>query len=121
MGDGPDSEPDAVGARHSRRKRGTAWSAASAVATQIPMGSGRVPIEFRPPRTRRGKESEFRWADPALPGIRSDESAPSFEGAVRTVAEQAKNASAIVDEAHNAGLDGSYPVTLQARCSASSY
>jgi hypothetical protein len=31
------------------------------------------------------------------------------------VSNQAKNASAIVDEAHNAGLDGSHPVTLQAR------
>lgn len=35
-----------------------------------------------------------------------------LERAVRTVADQAKNASAIVDDAHNAGLDGSYPVTL---------
>ena len=38
-----------------------------------------------------------------------------FERAVRTVAEKAKNASAIVDEAHNAGFDGSHPVTLQAK------
>src|ERR687891_1107999 len=38
-----------------------------------------------------------------------------LERAVRTVAEQAKNASAIVDEAHDAGLDGSHPVTLQAK------
>lgn len=38
-----------------------------------------------------------------------------LERAVRTVAEQAKNANAIVDEAHNAGLDGSHPVTLQAK------
>lgn len=38
-----------------------------------------------------------------------------LERAVQTVAEQAKNASAIVDEAHNAGLDGSHPVTLQAK------
>lgn len=35
-----------------------------------------------------------------------------LERAVRTVADQAKNASAIVDDAHNAGLDGSHPVTL---------
>jgi hypothetical protein len=38
-----------------------------------------------------------------------------LERGVRTVAEQAKNASAIVDEAHDAGLDGSHPVTLQAK------
>jgi hypothetical protein len=38
-----------------------------------------------------------------------------LERAVRTVADQAKNANAIVDEAHNAGLDGSHPVTLQAK------
>ena len=38
-----------------------------------------------------------------------------FERAVRTVAEQAKKANAIVDEAHNARLDGSHPVTLQAK------
>lgn len=31
------------------------------------------------------------------------------------VSEQAKNASAVVDEAHNPGLDGSHPVTLQAK------
>jgi hypothetical protein len=34
---------------------------------------------------------------------------------VRTVAEHAKKASAVVDEAYNAGLDGSHPVTLQAK------
>jgi hypothetical protein len=34
---------------------------------------------------------------------------------VRTVAEQARNAGAIVDEAHDAGVDGSHPVTLQAK------
>jgi hypothetical protein len=38
-----------------------------------------------------------------------------LERGVRTVAEQATNASAIVDEAHDAGLDGSHPVTLQAK------
>jgi hypothetical protein len=38
-----------------------------------------------------------------------------LERAVLAVADQAKNASAIVDEAHNAGLDPSHPVTLQAR------
>jgi hypothetical protein len=38
-----------------------------------------------------------------------------LERAVRTVAEQARNASAIVDEAHGAGLDGSHPETLQAK------
>jgi hypothetical protein len=31
------------------------------------------------------------------------------------VADQAKNANAIVDEAHDTGLDGSHPVTLQAK------
>jgi hypothetical protein len=36
-----------------------------------------------------------------------------LERAVRTVAEKARNASTIVNEAHNAGLDGSHPVTLQ--------
>ena len=38
-----------------------------------------------------------------------------LEAAVRRVAQQANNASGIVDEAHNAGLDGSHPVTLQAK------
>lgn len=38
-----------------------------------------------------------------------------LERAVQAVADQAKKASAIVDEAHNAGLDGSHPVTLQAK------
>lgn len=38
-----------------------------------------------------------------------------LERAVHAVSEQAKNASAIVDEAHDAGLDGSHPVTLQAK------
>jgi ribosomal protein S18 acetylase RimI-like enzyme len=38
-----------------------------------------------------------------------------LEAAVKAVAEQATAASAIVDEAHNAGLDGSHPVTLQAK------
>jgi hypothetical protein len=38
-----------------------------------------------------------------------------LDRAVRPVGEQAKNASAIADEAHNAGLDGSNPVTLQAK------
>ena len=38
-----------------------------------------------------------------------------LESAAKAVAEHAKNASAIVDEAHNAGLDGSHPVTLQAK------
>lgn len=36
-------------------QRGTAWSAASAVATHIAMGSGRVPIEFRPTSTCRDR------------------------------------------------------------------
>ena len=35
--------------------------------------------------------------------------------AIRAVSEQSKNATAIVDEAHDAGLDGSHPVTLQAK------
>jgi hypothetical protein len=34
---------------------------------------------------------------------------------VRSVAERAMNATAIVDEAMQAGLDGSHPVTLQAK------
>jgi hypothetical protein len=38
-----------------------------------------------------------------------------LERAVRTVAEQAKNAIVIVDEAYSAGLDGSHPVMLQAK------
>jgi hypothetical protein len=38
-----------------------------------------------------------------------------LERAVRIVAEQAKNANAIVDEARNAGLDGLHPVRLQAK------
>jgi hypothetical protein len=38
-----------------------------------------------------------------------------LERAVRAVAEQAQKANAIVDEAQNAGLDGSDPVTLQAK------
>lgn len=38
-----------------------------------------------------------------------------LERAVQAVADQAKNASTIVDESHNAGLDGSHPVTLQAK------
>jgi hypothetical protein len=38
-----------------------------------------------------------------------------LERAVHTVAEQAKNASALVDEAHAASFDGSHPVTLQAK------
>jgi hypothetical protein len=41
-----------------------------------------------------------------------------LERAVQTVAEQAQNTSAIVDEAHDAGLDGSHPVTLQAKTAA---
>jgi hypothetical protein len=44
-----------------------------------------------------------------------------LERAVRTVAEQVKNTNAVADEAHNAGLDGSHPVTLQARCCDSRY
>jgi hypothetical protein len=35
-----------------------------------------------------------------------------LESAAKAVAEHAKNASAIVDEAHNGVLDGSHPVTL---------
>jgi hypothetical protein len=38
-----------------------------------------------------------------------------LERAVHAVADQAKNANAIVDGAHNAALDGSNPVTLQAK------
>jgi hypothetical protein len=38
-----------------------------------------------------------------------------LERAVRIVAEQTKNASAVVNEAHNAGLDGSHPLTVQAK------
>lgn len=38
-----------------------------------------------------------------------------LERAVRAVSEQAANASAIVDEALDAGLDGSHPLTLQAK------
>jgi hypothetical protein len=38
-----------------------------------------------------------------------------LEKAVRSIAERASQASAVVDEAHNAGLDGSHPVTLQAK------
>jgi hypothetical protein len=38
-----------------------------------------------------------------------------LERAVRVISEQAASASAIVDEALDAGLDGSHPVTLQAK------
>ena len=38
-----------------------------------------------------------------------------LERAVRAVSEQATAAGAIVDEALDAGLDGSHPVTLQAK------
>jgi hypothetical protein len=38
-----------------------------------------------------------------------------LERAVQAVAEQAQNANEIVVEAQNAGLDGSHPVTLQAK------
>src|SRR3990172_1743991 len=38
-----------------------------------------------------------------------------LEHAVRAVSEQAAAASAIVDEALDAGLDGSHPVTIQAK------
>jgi hypothetical protein len=38
-----------------------------------------------------------------------------LERAVRVVSEQAVAASAVVDEALKAGLDGSHPVTLQAK------
>jgi hypothetical protein len=41
-----------------------------------------------------------------------------LERAGRTVAWQAKNASAILNEAYNAGLDGSHPVTPHAKSSA---
>jgi hypothetical protein len=37
---------------------------------RFPMGSGRVPTEFRPPRTRPRQEPEFRDADVAPPGTR---------------------------------------------------
>lgn len=38
-----------------------------------------------------------------------------LESAVRTIAEQAAKAYALVDEAIAAGLDGSHPVTLHAK------
>jgi hypothetical protein len=38
-----------------------------------------------------------------------------LERAVRVVSEQAEAASAVVDEALKAGLDGSHPLTLQAK------
>lgn len=38
-----------------------------------------------------------------------------LERAVRAVSEQASKADAVVDEAIAAGLDGSHPVTLQAK------
>jgi len=38
-----------------------------------------------------------------------------LERAVRSIAEPAAQASAVVDEAHNASLDGSHAVTLQAK------
>ena len=38
-----------------------------------------------------------------------------LSGAVRAVAEQAAKANSIVDQAYAAGLDGSHPVTLQAK------
>lgn len=38
-----------------------------------------------------------------------------LERAVRAMSEQAAAAGAVVDEAVNAGLDGSHPVTLQAK------
>jgi hypothetical protein len=38
-----------------------------------------------------------------------------LERAARSIAERASQASAVVDEAHDAGLDGSHPVTLQAK------
>jgi hypothetical protein len=38
-----------------------------------------------------------------------------LERAVLSIADRASQASAVVDEAYNAGLDGSHPVTLQAK------
>jgi hypothetical protein len=38
-----------------------------------------------------------------------------LERAVHSIAERASQASAVVDEAYNAGLDGTHPVTLQAK------
>lgn len=38
-----------------------------------------------------------------------------LERAVRTVAEQAAKADALVDEAHAVGLDGSHPLTVHAK------
>jgi hypothetical protein len=38
-----------------------------------------------------------------------------LERAVHAISEQAAAASAVVDEAFKAGLDGSHPVTLQAK------
>jgi hypothetical protein len=38
-----------------------------------------------------------------------------LEGAVRSLSEQAAKADALVDEAMDAGLDGSHPVTVHAK------
>ena len=38
-----------------------------------------------------------------------------LERAVRSIAERTSQASTVVDEAHTAGLDGSHPVTLEAK------
>lgn len=38
-----------------------------------------------------------------------------LERGVRSIAERALQTSPVIDEAHNAGLDGSRPVTLQAK------
>ena len=43
-----------------------------------------------------------------------------LEHAVRAVAEQATKADELIDEALGAGLDGSHPLTVHARCSVSS-
>jgi hypothetical protein len=40
-----------------------------------------------------------------------------LERAVHAVADHAKNATVIVDEAHIAGLDGSHPSRFKRRCS----
>jgi hypothetical protein len=44
-----------------------------------------------------------------------DESARSLSTRYEPLLSRAQNASAIVDEAHNAGLDGSHPVMLQTK------
>jgi hypothetical protein len=63
----------------------------------------------------RGGESDERRRRSVAPRPLAPDDRYILERAVHAVAEQAKNASTIVDEAHAAGLDGSHPVTLQAK------